>query len=100
MVSGLQKTSSLCSFIYLQLFKSACSSDTDGIVPVMLKELSDSVSLGRYFSAGALVEKDGHFGRCWDARIVTLKKSFPSICFFISSFLHTIALLCMSDRAC
>lgn len=94
-VSGLQKTPSLCSFIYLQLFKFACGSDTDSIVPVMLKERSNSVSLGRHFSAGAQVEKDGHFGRHWDTRIVTLRKSFPSVCFFISSFSLTIALVCM-----
>lgn len=49
-VSGLQKAPSLCSFIYLQLFKFACGSDTGSIVPVMLKESRDSVSLGRRFS--------------------------------------------------
>lgn len=58
-VSGLQKTPSLCSFVYLQLFKFASGSDTDCIVPVMLKERSDSVSLGRHFSTGVQEEQDG-----------------------------------------
>lgn len=49
-VSGLQKTPSLCSSLYLQLFKFASSSDTGSIVSVMLRERRDSASLGRCFS--------------------------------------------------
>lgn len=101
MVSGLQKTPSLCSFMYLQLFKFASGSYTDSIVPVMLKERSDSLSLSRHFSGcGTHEEQVGHFGRSWDAMTVILKKSFSPPCLSISNFCHTIALLHMPDGTC